>query len=235
MLRYATQTKRSTDPCHFYNRSLHDHYQSKKGRQLSHYNMKTKETRKILAKIDSITEGIEYTSSEKNNLFMALFDISMEHAKSIVILIENGKFGSAYALARPLIETFIRAAWVQNCATDVEVERFSQRDKINKELGVLISEVEESNKWPGVFSQIKENLYKNLNSYTHGGNQLTARRFKDEKLVHNPDVDEINVLLRLSVLVSFLCITSVSETAEINNAATIAKELNEEMKSEIFN
>ena len=53
--------------------------------------------------------------------------------------------------------------------------------------------------------------------------------------MHNPDVDEINVLLRLSVLVSFLCITSVSETAEINNAATIAKELDEEMKSEIFN
>ena len=197
--------------------------------------MKTKETRTILAKIDSITDGIEYISSERNNLFMALFDISMEHAKSILILIEKGKFGSAYALARPLIETFIRAAWVQNCATDVEIERFSQRDKINKNFGILISEVEESTKWPDVFSQIKEGLYNNLNSYTHGGNQLTARRFKDEKLVHIPDNDEINVLLRLSVLVSFLCFTSVSETAEIDNAATIANELNEEMKSNIFN
>jgi hypothetical protein len=72
---------------------------------------------------------------------MALFDISIEHATSIVILIENDKFGSAYTLARPLIETFIRGAWVQNCATQVEVERFSQRDKIKKDFGTLIEEV----------------------------------------------------------------------------------------------
>ena len=65
--------------------------------------MKTKETRSVLSKIDKATDGIEYSSSEKNNLFMALFDISLEHAKSILILIENGKFGSAYALARPLV------------------------------------------------------------------------------------------------------------------------------------
>ena len=68
---------------------------------------------------------------KKNNLLMALFDISLEHAKSILILIENGKFGSAYALARPLVESFLRGAWIQNCATDAEVTRLSDKDKIN--------------------------------------------------------------------------------------------------------
>lgn len=197
--------------------------------------MTTKQTRTILAKIDAVTNSIEYTSSEKNNLLMALFDVSMEHSKSIVILIENGKFGSAYALTRPMLETFIRGAWVQNCASEEEIKRFAQRDKINKNFGVLVAEVENSTQWPKVFSQIKEKLYKNLNSYTHGGNQLTARRFQDNNLVHIPDTEEINVLLRLSALISFLCFTSIAETATINNAASIAKELNEEMKEKLFN
>ena len=196
--------------------------------------MKTADTRTILVKIDAVINGVEYTSSERNNLFMALFDVSMEHAKSILILIENGKFGSAYALARPMLETFIRGAWFQNCATDGEVERFVKRDKKDREFGLLVSEVEASAQWPNTLSQIKKQLYKNLNSYTHGGNQITARRFTDDQLVHTPDKGEINSLLSLSTLVSFLCFTSIAETASIKNAASIAEELNEAIQNKLF-
>lgn len=198
------------------------------------YNMKTADTRTILAKIDAVVNGFEYTSSERNNVFMALFDVSMEHAKSILILIENGKFGSAYALTRPMLETFIRGSWFQNCATDGEVERFVKKDKINKEFGLLVSEVETSAQWPNALSNIKEQLYKNLNSYTHGGNQITARRFTDDQLVHIPYKDEINSLLSLCALVSFLCFTSIAETARIENAASIAGELNEVIQNKLF-
>ena len=51
-----------------------------------------------------------------------------------------------------------------------------KRDKIDKEFGLLVSEVEASAQWPNTLSQIKKQLYKNLNSYTHGGNQITARQ-----------------------------------------------------------
>ena len=197
--------------------------------------MKTAETRRILAKIDSAINGAEFTSSEKSNLLMALFDVSIEHAKSITILIENGKFGSAYALGRSMFETFIRGAWIQYCATNEEIKRFSQRDRIKKEFGELIAEVEITKKWPNLFSQIKDKSYKNLNSYTHGGNQILSRRFKDGNLMHFPDIDEINALLRLSALVAFLCFLSISEVATIKNAALIAEDLNKEMKDTLFN
>ncbi len=196
--------------------------------------MKIKETRSILARIDKATDGIEYTSSERSNLFMALFDISLEHAKSIVILIENGKFGSAYTLARPLIETFIRGAWVQKCATQVEVERFSQRDKIKKDFGTLIEEVESKTGWPDFFSWIKDNLYKNMNSYTHGGNQLTARRFAGDSLVHVPDVEEINALCRLSAMVSFLCLTSIANCAVITDIKNLVVDLDSEIDNKLL-
>jgi hypothetical protein len=196
--------------------------------------MKIKETRSILATIDKATDGIEYTSSERSNLFMALFDVSMEHAKSIIILIEHGKFGSAYALARPLLETFIRAAWIQNCATEIEVERLAKRDKIKKNFGVLIEEVERKTGWPDFFSWIKDNILKNMHSYTHGGKELAARRFKGDKLVHMPDVGEINALCRLSAIISFLCLTSVAESAEIPDIDNLAMKLNHQIKTKLL-
>ena len=196
--------------------------------------MKIKETRSILAKIDKVTDGIEYTSSERSNLFMALFDISLEHAKSIVILIENGKFGSAYTLARPLIETFIRGAWVQSCATQVEVENLSQRDKINKNFGTLIDEVESKTGWPDFFSWIKNNLYKNMNSYIHGGNQLAARRFSGDSLIHIPDVEEINALCRLAAMVSFLCLTSIANCAAISDIDNLVADLDSDIHSNLL-
>lgn len=196
--------------------------------------MKIKETRSILAIIDKATDGIEYTSGERSNLFMALFDISFEHAKSIAILIENGKFGSAYALSRSLIESFIRGAWIQNCATQVEVERLSQRDKINKEFGKLIEEVEASREWPDFFSWIKDNLFKNMHSYTHGGNQLTARRFAGDSLVHLPDVEEINALCRLAVTVSFLCLTSVAKCAVVKDIDKLVADLDNKIRNNLL-
>jgi hypothetical protein len=165
---------------------------------------------------------------------MALFDISLEHGKSIVILIENAKFGSAYALARPLIETFIRAAWVQNCATQIEVERLSNRDKINKNLGALIEEVETKTGWPNFFSWIKDNLYKNMHSYTHGGNQLTARRFSDDSLVHIPDVEEVNALCRLAAIVSFLCLTSIAKCAAVTDIDNLVVELENKIRNNLL-
>jgi len=196
--------------------------------------MKIKETRSVLAKIDKATDGIEYSPSEKNNLFMALFDISLEHAKSILILIENGKFGSAYALARPLVESFIRGAWIQNCATDTEVTRLSEKDKINKDFSVLIDEVEGTTGWPNFFSWVKDNLYKNMNSYTHGGNQLVARRFSGDSLIHIPDVQEINALLGLATIVGFLCLTSIANHATIKDIDNLVADLDNKIHTNIL-
>jgi hypothetical protein len=65
-------------------------------------------TRKTLAIIDEEIDGVGFEPTIKNKLSAPLFDIAQAHAKAIVILLEAPIYASAYALVRPLIESFVR-------------------------------------------------------------------------------------------------------------------------------
>ena len=171
--------------------------------------MKIKETRSILAEIDANLEGIEFISDDKNDFSLPLFDISIDHAKSIIILCENGIFSSAYALARPMFECYVRASWLQNCATEEQISKVKEKDKFPLNLGQMIEVIETPDDMPKALSNMKSLLIKNLHSYTHGGVQLTARRYSGTDLVHKPDRDEVNGLLRMLSLIAFLSFVAI--------------------------
>ena len=177
--------------------------------------MKIKETRSILAEIDANLEGIEFISDHRNDFSLPLFDISIDHAKSIIILCENGIFSSAYALARPMFECYVRASWLQNCATEEQISKIKEKDKFPLNLGQMIKAIEAHDNMPKALSNMKSLLIKNLHSYTHGGVQLTARRYSGTNLVHKPGQDEVNGLLRMLSLIaflSFIAIVAISKT-----------------------
>ena len=171
--------------------------------------MKIKETRSILAEIDANLEGIEFISDDRNDFSLPLFDISIDHAKSIIILCENGIFSSAYALARPMFECYVRASWLQNCATEEQISKIKEKDKFPLNLGQMIEAIEAPDDMPKALSNMKSLLIKNLHSYTHGGVQLTARRYSGTDLVHKPDQDEVNGLLRMLSLIAFLSFVAI--------------------------
>ena len=99
---------------------------------------------------------------------------------------------------------------------------------------MLIDEVECTTGWPNFFSWVKDNLYKNMNSYTHGGNQLAARRFSGDSLIHIPDVPEINALLGLATIVGFLCLTSIANHATIKDIDNLVADLDNEIHTKIL-
>lgn len=193
--------------------------------------MKILETRSILSKIDANLEGIEFISDERNNFSLPLFDISIDHAKSILILCENGIFSSAYALARPMFECYVRAKWLQYCATSKQIEKIKEKDNFPLSLGKMIEAIESVEEIPKALSKMKDHLIKNLHSYTHGGVQLTARRYSGNDLVHKPDTEEINGLLRMVGILSFLAFVAI-----ITISNTIGKDsATEQIYSEIDN
>lgn len=196
--------------------------------------MKIIETRKILSQIDNELEGIEFISDGRNDISLALFDISFDHSKSILILCESGIFSSAYALARPMFECFVRAAWLQYCASDRQIENIKKKDNFPLSLGELIKAVETNNDWPKGLSSMKKLLIKNMNSYTHGGMQLAARHFSGLNLVHIPDRDEVNALLRMLSIISFLSFFEIVKISDTKAKDEFIKNIYEEIDREIL-
>lgn len=88
-------------------------------------------------------DGIELKADLKNKISGPLFDIAHEHAKAIVVLLENNLYASAYALGRPLFETFVRAAWIQYCASEHQINDIVNNDIFTLKLGDMLKAVEE--------------------------------------------------------------------------------------------
>lgn len=142
-------------------------------------------TRKILAEIDQELEDLPYRANDRNNLSAALFKIAFDHAKSITVLLENAIYPSAYALSRPMFESFVRAAWIQHCATDDQIEKIIKRDEFPLNFGQMLEKVEKFRDWEKTLSCIKKIAMSNMHSYTHGGMQIITRMFSGGDLVSN--------------------------------------------------
>ena len=104
-------------------------------------------TRQILSDIDRELEGLSYDANDRNNLSAALFDIAIDHAKSIIVLLESSLYSSAYALTRPMFESFVRAAWLQHCASDKQIQKIIKKDEFPLNFGQMLEEVEKIRNW----------------------------------------------------------------------------------------
>jgi hypothetical protein len=63
-----------------------------------------------------------YPSDDKTAWLVGSVEIALEHHKAIWLLIERRLTGSAFALVRPLIDTVVRALWINALATEQQIE-----------------------------------------------------------------------------------------------------------------
>jgi hypothetical protein len=163
----------------------------------------------ILSNIDIELSGLSFIADDRNDLSIALFDIAIEHSKAISLLIEHSLFASSYALVRPLFESFVRAEWIQYCANEDQIVRIRKKDKFPLSLGSMLESVEKVKNWPGTLSNFMKVALKNMHSYTHGGSQLIARRFKNGDLVHAIDNEELYGVMQFVSMVTFLSVNEI--------------------------
>lgn len=164
----------------------------------------------MLSIIDNEVAGIKHEEIDRNRVSWALSHIAIDHAKAIVVLLENNIYESAYALVRPLSECFVRAAWLRHCASDGEIAHFIKNDEIKLKLKPMLVAVEKNCHWDDTLTQILNVSLHSMHSFTHGGMQLINRRFnKDGSLEHNYTELEINNLLKLVALISFLSFNQI--------------------------
>jgi hypothetical protein len=138
---------------------------------------------------------------------IGLISCLIEHQESILLLVMHDKVGSASALFRPVVEGSYRALWINLPATDAEVTKFNEKDKIDLEFGDIATALDNTYRMEGYFQDIKTQAWKHLNSYTHGGMHQIGRRFVKHEVANNYSEEEIYGMTQMVTTIVLLAIS----------------------------
>ena len=91
---------------------------------------------------------------------IGFISILVEHQESVLLLVMHNKAGSAAALVRPIVEGAYRAMWVNLPATEDEVKKFNEKDKIDLEFGEIAGALDKAYDMGDFFQNYKTKTWK---------------------------------------------------------------------------
>lgn len=147
--------------------------------------------------------------------------IAQEHHHAIVVLLDHGRFASAFSLVRIALEAYVRGEWLALCASDQQVESFIGGEEPQR-FGVLLAQLEETPAFrQQVLSQIKSHSWSAMCAYTHTGGLHVQRWNTPAAIEPNYDEDELREVLSFAELIGSLAVLGVAGIAEDVKTAEI--------------
>lgn len=141
-----------------------------------------KEVERAIEKAKQLLGKHGYPDDLRNVVVIGFISQVVEHHESMLLLIRNGKAGSAFALARSIFESMMRGLWISVCATEEQIKDFESKDEfplnmtdMSKAIDERISPGEPGE--AGFFEDLKTRAWKAMCSYTHTGLLQLGRRF----------------------------------------------------------
>ena len=144
-------------------------------------------SRNIASKIDLALYKIPIKETANCLVPVLFFSTALEHSNSIILLVENHKFGSASTLIRPLFEAFVKGIWFATCAKTKDFERL-QKDKCNKKFDGLVTDI--ANAGHAGLKNIKKEYWRVMNSFTHSGAGQLSRRIDSQQMEIAPNYSD---------------------------------------------
>ena len=178
--------------------------------------------------LDRFIEGLSIPTNDRAIIVACCFDVAQEHHKSIVLTTTASFYGSAFALVRAEFEAYIRGVWLLHCASDDDVECFKESDKLDRNFGDMIKDLESLEAFDvGVLSKIKRASWGAMCSFTHTGRLQVVRRLTATEIAPNYPEEEIVGVLDAAGCVALwaaLGILNVT-TGELTNREELASQL----------
>ena len=170
-------------------------------------------------------DDLEISRERRILLSVSCYDIVIEHHIGIAALLKSNINGSAFALVRPLFETFVRGVWLRNCASENEIEKYVS-DRLDKKFYQLIEEVEKVDGFQDcVLRGLKDSAWKAMNSYTHGGIQQAGRRSTGAYIEPDYSEEEITEVIKVSGSFALLAFQQIVLEAGENELAIAANDM----------
>jgi len=118
-----------------------------------------------------------YPDNLRTVVVIGFLDQMVEHHEAMLSLVRNGKVGSAFALARSIVESMFRGLWINLPATDLELEAFERNDAIPLGMLALSQAIDRAYCAGNFFEGLKNRGWAALCSYAHTGVLQLGRRF----------------------------------------------------------
>jgi len=145
----------------------------------------------VIGKEKEVLSRQTYSSDLRTVILAGTIDQMNEHHGAILLLIRDDRVGSAFALARSIVESMYRGLWLNFCATDPQVEKFEQTDDLPVNMTQMANAIDTKYQAEGFFEDLRKRAWPALNSYTHTGMLQLGRRFTGEKVQPNYTDEEI--------------------------------------------
>jgi hypothetical protein len=138
-----------------------------------------------------------------------------EHQKAIVLLVAQSLHGSAFALARPLLEAYVRGAWLHQCATDEDLKIF-ESGRFNREhpFASLVADLETLDAFSsGVLSAVTQKSWDALCGYTHTGFHQVVRQNTESFIEPNYEEAELLEVLNFADGIGIMAAVEIAHLA----------------------
>lgn len=185
----------------------------------------------LAAWISEQLPGLEVAGSYRHRIPARLFDLALEHHRSILQLLAVPHCSSAFALVRCQFEAFVRAVWLHRCASDWELERFVEKDELLPTFAKLIEAIEQTPEFSEqILSKAKKAAWGPMNGYTHGGIHQISRRLVDGNI--EPAFGDSEILEVIGFTGAFALI-ALGQIAELANSKDLWNAVDERLKAPV--
>jgi hypothetical protein len=162
-----------------------------------------------------------YRADRRTLIVAAIIDQLIEHHEALLLLVRAEKTGSAFALARSIVEGMYRGLWLNFCATDAEIERFEKDDKLPFTMREIADAIDERYRGEGFFDDLKKRAWSALCSYAHTGMLQLGRRFTGHEL--KPQYSDAEIF-EITTAVTTAILTLISKFCAVQGLVDASKE-----------
>lgn len=149
---------------------------------------------------------------DRHQVGYQLFGVSFEHSVSITSHVQrhgSAYAASAFALARPMLETLQRGWWFTLCADDAQTQTFLEEDKFPFFKAKVVAEAIDKHspfRDSRFFSTLSQDEWSLYHSFTHGGRAALAVYGNRPHLAPDYDPDLIPALLSNAIRMAALAV-----------------------------
>jgi hypothetical protein len=163
----------------------------------------------MYASIISNTPDVFVSDNDEKMLVGIFYSLAREHFTAILYLLRAGQFdGSAFALARPLVEAAYKAHWLYCCAKPATVARIKAGGNCFPPFSDIAELIEKKMDAEGIFTFIAP-LIKSLHGFTHGGMEQMARRINEHGDIR-PNYDDNEKLELIDMITRVLTTLAIA-------------------------
>jgi hypothetical protein len=129
---------------------------------------------------------------------LRIFQLSMDIADAIIVLLDARLPGPALSLARPLFEGYVRGHWLLRSASDAQIERFNNGicPKFPALLKAIGTDAESGGAWIHANETANMIAFHNL---THGGSEHVKRRITSSAIEPSYPEHELEGLVKFGI------------------------------------